>query len=128
MRCGSCHRLGGKLSLALLLFVLGCGAKTDLETPRTAVETLLERWKKGATLRQLAGEAMQVADPDWEAGYRLLDFKVTDVSAQPQQGPRVVVVLNLQDRAGKKMSKEVAYEVMPGEKVRIGRDAFHVGK
>jgi hypothetical protein len=116
------------LSFALVLCILGCGAKVDLEKPRTAVESFLDRWKRGDTPRQLAGEAMHVADPDWEAGFRLLDFKVTEVSAQPQQGPRVVVMLNLQDRAGKKMNKEVAYEVVLDAEVRIGRDAFHVGK
>ena len=52
-----------------------------------------------------------------------------NASAQPQQGPRVVVMLHLQDRAGKKVSKEVAYEVIfkDQNKVSIGRDAFHVG-
>ena len=43
--------------------------------------------------------------------------------------PRVVVVLAVQGRTGKRVSKEVAYEVIfkDGNKVSIGRDAFHVG-
>jgi hypothetical protein len=72
-----------------------------------------------------ARAAITIAEPDWQAGYRLLDYELKDASAQPQQGPRVVVVLNLQDRAGKKVNKEVAYEVILEDKVRIGRDAFH---
>jgi hypothetical protein len=130
MHSGSCNPLCTKsaISFAVTLFVLGCGAGADLEKPRTAVESFLDRWKNGETPRQGAGADTEIADPDWEAGYRLLDFKVTEVSAQPQQGPRVVVVLSLQNRAGKKMNKEVAYEVILHDKVRIGRDAFHVGK
>jgi len=41
----------------------------------------------------------------------------------------VVIVLTLQNRGGKKLSKEVAYEVIFKDRNRasIGRDAFHVG-
>jgi hypothetical protein len=108
---------------------MGCGAKANLEQAKEVVKIALEQWKAGGSPQQLADQALEMADPDWKAGYRLLDYELKNASIQPQQGPRVVVVLNLQNRAGKKMSKEVAYEVLLNgkDKVRIGRDAFHIG-
>lgn len=110
----------------LALVILGCGGDAvDLDKAKTAVTTSLSKWKDKGTPQQLEG--IDIADPDWSGGYQLLDFRIKDAAAQPQQGPRVVVVLNLKDRRGKKMDKEVAYEVIIGDKIKIGRDAFHVG-
>ena len=122
-------RLGSTAPVALLVFFCGCGAKAELGRAEQVVKTSLEAWKAAETPQQLTDRAIDIAEPDWKAGYRLLDFQVKNASAQPQQGPRVVVVLTLQNRAGKKLSKEVAYEVIfkDHNKVSIGRDAFHVG-
>ena len=115
--------------VALLVFASGCGQKVDLDRAGQAVISALEAWKGGGTPEQLAAQAIEITEPDWKAGYRLLDFQLKSASLQPQQGPRVVVVLTVQGRAGKRVSKEVAYEVIfkDGNKVSIGRDAFHVG-
>ena len=122
------HRVRQPL-IALLVFVCGCGPKADLDRAENAVRESLEAWKAGGQPHQLSDWAIDIAEPDWKAGFRLLDFQVKNASAQPQQGPRVVVVLTLQNRAGKKLNKEVAYEVNFKDqgKVSIGRDAFHVG-
>lgn len=119
---------GGALPCLLLVLVSGCGAGADLGKAEAAVKTSLDRWKAGGSPQQLTEQAIDIAEPDWKVGYRLLDYRLKDVTAQPQQGPRVVVLLNLQDRAGKKVNKEVAYEVIFKDKVRIGRDAFHAGQ
>jgi hypothetical protein len=118
----------GSTLVFLLVFIGGCG-KVDLDRASKVVKTSLEAWKGGGNPQQLTEQGIEIAEPDWKAGYRLLDYELKNASAQPQQGPRVVVVLQLQDRAGKKVSKEVAYEVIFKEqnKVSIGRDAFHVG-
>jgi hypothetical protein len=122
-------RLGSTVFVALLVVVSGCGTKPDLNRAEQVVRTALEAWKGGGNPQQLADQAIEIAEPDWKAGFRLLDYQLKDASAQPQQGPRVVVVLTLQGRAGKKLSKEVAYEVIfkDQDKASIGRDAFHVG-
>jgi hypothetical protein len=122
-------RRGSTAFVVLVVFACGCGTKANLDRAEKAVRTSLEAWKGGGTPQQLAGQAIEIAEPDWKAGHRLLDFELKHASAQPQQGPRVVVVLHLQNRAGKKVSKEVAYEVIfkDQHKVSIGRDAFHVG-
>jgi hypothetical protein len=115
-------------AVVLLVLVWGCGGGPDLDKARAVVKTSLDKWKEAGTPEQLTAQAIDIAEPDWKAGYRLLDYQLKDVSAQPQQGPRVVVMLNLQTRAGKKLNKEVAYEVILTDKVKIGRDAFHVGQ
>ncbi|HEY8505851.1 MAG TPA: hypothetical protein VIL46_14800 [Gemmataceae bacterium] len=115
--------------VVLLILAPGCGGKPDLDRAEQVVRTALDAWKGGGKPEQLNGQGIQIAEPDWSAGYRLLDYELKNASAQPQQGPRVVVVLHLQDRAGKKVSSEVAYEVIfkDPDKVSIGRDAFHIG-
>jgi hypothetical protein len=122
-------RRGGAVVIGVLVLLSGCGPKAELARAEDAVRTALEAWKGGGTPRQLTDRAIAIADPDWTAGYRLLDFQVKGASAQPQQGPRVVVALQLQGRGGKTVSREVAYEVIfrDQNKVSIGRDAFHVG-
>jgi hypothetical protein len=118
------------LALVPWLLVSGCGAGPNLYKAEAAVKTALEKWKAGGSPQQLTEQAIEIAEPDWQAGYRLLDYRLANASAQPQQGPRVVVFLQLQSKAGKKVIKEVAYEVLfhDQDKVRIGRDAFHVGR
>jgi len=120
-------RWGSKVLVVLLVLVSGCGTTPDLDRAQKVVRTALEAWKAGDP-KQLTDQGIDIAEPDWKAGYRLLDYELKNASAQPQQGPRVVVVLHLQNRAGKKLSKEVAYEVIfkDQNKVSIGRDAFHV--
>lgn len=110
----------------IVVFASGCGRGPDLDGAKTAVKTALDQWKESGTPKQLVEQAIEIVDPDWSAGYRLLDYELKSVTAQPQQGPRVVAKLQLQDRAGKKLNKEVAYEVLLGDKVKIGRDAFHI--
>jgi hypothetical protein len=121
-------RWGSAVPVVLLAFVSGCGTPPELDRAEKVVRTALEAWKGGGKPQQLTEQAIDIVDPDWKAGYRLLDFQVKKSSDQPQQGPRVVVVLNLQTRAGKKVNKEVAYEVLfkDENKVSIGRDAFHI--
>ena len=121
-------RRGSAIFVTLLVLVSGCG-KPELARAEQVVTTALEAWKGGGTPRQLTDQAIAIADPDWAAGYRLLGYQVRNASAQPQQGPRVVVLLELQSRAGKRVSREVAYEVIFRDQntVSIGRDAFHVG-
>jgi hypothetical protein len=115
--------------VVLLVLVSGCGKKADLDSAEKVVRTALEAWKGGGNPQSLTDQGIEITEPDWTAGYRLLDYELKNASDQPQQGPRVVVVLQLQNRAGKKVTKEVAYEVIfkDQNKVSIGRDAFHIG-
>src|SRR5262245_61107817 len=118
VRCGPAPgagldmRRGGTALVVLLVVASGCGPGVDLGRAEKVVRTSLEAWQGGGSPQQLTDQGIEIAEPDWQAGSRLLGFQLKDVTAQPQQGPRVVVVLNLESRAGKKVSKEVAYEVL----------------
>jgi len=120
----------GVICLFLVLLLSGCKKKPDLGNAEEAVRSSLEAWKEGRTPQQLAEQGIEMADPNWTAGDKLREYELKTTSAQPQQGPRVVVVLHLQTRAGKKEKMEVAYEVLFKDegKISIGRDAFHVGQ
>jgi hypothetical protein len=114
-------------AVVLLALVAGCGGGPDLDKSKEVVKTALDKWKGGAIPADLSGDAITMSDPDWLASSKLLDYELKDASAQPQQGPRVVVKLNLQNRAGKKLDKEIAYEVLIQDgKTTISRDPFHV--
>jgi hypothetical protein len=78
------------------------------------------------TAAKLVGQGIEITDEDWKAGNKLLNFSIKNASSQPQQGPRVVVLLNMQRRNGKKVDSEIAYEVILADKVKISRDAFHI--
>jgi hypothetical protein len=115
-------------AFCLLAFVPGCGPKDDLKKARSVVETALESWKKAEKSKDLTSRGVEIQDEDWDAGQKLLDFNIKSVASMPQQGPRAVVTLNLQSKAGKKKDKEVAYEVILNDKTmsKIRRDPFHV--
>ena len=110
----------------LLTAVSGCGRKDDLKKAQTVVETSLNSWKNGETPDKLVSQGIDITDQDWKAGNKLLDYSIKSAMSQPQQGPRVVVMLNMQTKRGKKVNTEVAYEVILTDKAKIGRDAFHV--
>lgn len=114
------------MALFSVTVMSGCGPKDDLKKAQTVVETALNSWKNGEKSAQVVAQGIDIVDDDWKAGHKLIDFAVKSVSSQPQQGPRVVVVLNLQRRTGKKLDSEVAYEVIMTDKVKISRDPFHV--
>lgn len=113
--------------LLALPWLSGCGGqKEDLKKAKSVVETALNHWKSGEAADKLVSQGIEITDEDWVGGANLLDFTIKSATSLPQQGPRVVVTLNLQKRNGKKLNSEVAYEVLLADKVKIGRDAFHV--
>jgi len=114
------------LGLPIFVALAGCSKPEDLNKARAGVESALEAWKKAQDPKSLAGQDIEINEPDWQSGHRLLDYTVKSSASQPQQGPRVVVVLNMKSKAGKTVTTEVAYEVIFAEKTKIGRDAFHV--
>jgi hypothetical protein len=115
-------------SMLALVWLSGCGPKDDLKKAKSVVETSLNHWKSGEPADKLASQGIEIYDEDWKAGNKLLDFTIQNATSMPQQGPRVVVLLSMKRRNGKKVDTEVAYEVLLTDKAKIGRDAFHVPK
>lgn len=114
----------------LTLFLPGCGngpAKQPAARAEAAVEEFLDSWSRGVSPDgdRFAGanQPIQATDPDWKAGCRLLSF--LSIEAKPDKGApdhvRCRVALSLMDRKGKKVDKEVVYDVQVGDKSVITR-------
>lgn len=125
------NRLGNLLLAAMTLAVLlagGCGknaATQKAEKGDKALEQFLDAWSRGEPAEKFADPngPIQGSDPDWKAGYRLLSFLSGEAKHNPETSDQVRcrVSLFLQDSKGKKVNKEVVYEVQLGEKSVIRR-------
>jgi hypothetical protein len=119
------------LAVGVLLSLLALsGCKTDtapsqLNQAEVALDRALDAWVRGEPADKLASASppVQADDPDWKSGVRLLSFLTVESKASPA-GPgrfHCRVSLTLQDRAGKKLEKEVLYEVTMGETISVTR-------
>lgn len=91
------------------------------------MEKFLDSWSRGEAPETFTdpSQPIQGADPDRNAGYRLVSF-LTIESKQSEDGPdhfRCRVSLSLQDRRGKKLEKDVVYAVQLGERSTLRRVA-----
>jgi hypothetical protein len=119
------------VTLALLPELAGCGGKrslsqADLDRAQKAVEAALTVWQKGEPPSRLAtlDPPIQMVDPDWKAGVKLLRHEIKKTEGYQGQNPVCVVVLSVVNRKGQKQNTEVPYEVDLGPKLVISR-AFH---
>ncbi|MCI0456171.1 MAG: hypothetical protein L0Z62_04220 [Gemmataceae bacterium] len=120
-------------ALTLVVPLSGCGGKrglsqADLDRARQAVEASLETWKKGEPAAKLSAlnPPVQMTDPDWKAGSKLLKHEIKKTEGLQGENARCWVVLSVQDRKGRKSDKDAVYEVnLGGGKVVIGRDPFN---
>lgn len=114
----------------LVIAVGGCGKQPLPATTRAenVLEKFLDAWTKGATASNWSSnpDPIQVTDPDWKAGCRLLGFLILD-SKEEERIPGIVhcrATLSLREPKGKKVDKEVQYDVesepLPSIK-RVGR-------
>ena len=118
----------GFLLPLFFLMATGCGTTvppSPTDKAEAVVERFLDAWTRGDSPEKFAeaNPSIQVTDPDWKAGYRLLSFLGKDAKQSQQTPPRFLcrVSLSVQDRKGKKLDKEVAYDVRMEEKIVIGR-------
>lgn len=110
------------------LVAQGCekhSAKRSTDKAEAVVEAFLDAWSRGESPDKFAdpNRPLQGADPDWQAGCRLVSFLSVEAT-QRQDSPdhvRCRVALSLQDPKGKKLDKEVVYDVRVGERSVIGR-------
>lgn len=117
----------------LLVMSAGCGggslAKDDLDRGQEAVRTALAAWQKREPLKKFQAEAptIQINEPDWDSGLQLLDFNIQRTEGVQGTNARCWVVLDLKDRKGKKISRDVVYEINLTKQptLVIGRDPFN---
>src|ERR1700722_10316630 len=62
-----------------ILVVQGCAKRSpqkSTDKAETLVQTILDSWTRGVSLDKFgdSNPSIQVTDPDWSAGYRLLSF------------------------------------------------------
>jgi hypothetical protein len=112
---------------ALTTLAGGCekAAPQPADKAEAALNQVLVAWTQGEPAGTFADpeKPVQVTDPDWIAGYRLLQFLAFESKSNPDKQGRVRcrVSLTLQDPRGKKVDKEVVYEVDLGDRIVIER-------
>ena len=119
------------LSLCFVLSLIGCGgaqpsqSKEELDKAEGHVHAALEAWKKGDAPDKLKSQSIEVTDHEWKAGVRLLDYKLNRTEGLRGENVRCWAQLTLQNRQGKKVDRDVVYEVSVKDKVVIGRDPMN---
>jgi hypothetical protein len=122
-------RLGAGLLFGLAL--AGCGdsvPKEELDRARDAVQSGLTAWKQGEKIAKLktASPPVEFTDDNWHPGqFKLLDFEIKKTEGKPGTPLRCTVFLSMQDRKGKKIEKDVVYEVRPGSPTVVARDPYY---
>jgi hypothetical protein len=118
-----------KLALMASLLLLcagmtGCGdasaspssAPISIDQARTLLTSVLEAWKSGQTYtgRLESGPSVRVADEDWLATTRLVDFELGNATTVHLVGVsrRWPVVLKLRTPRGQTVKRSVVYEVV----------------
>jgi hypothetical protein len=97
----------------------GCGGSAtasrpaDPERARQALHAALDAWKAGQTRDDAArlSPPIRVADEDWLAGLKLVDYRLEPGDRVIGTGLRCPVVLTLRDRRGKARKKPVLYAI-----------------
>jgi hypothetical protein len=100
-----------------LLLIAGCGGqsgpvKLDKQLAKDSFTTFLETWKRGETpdsLRQKS--AITSRDEDWNAGAKLVSYRVVDIEKDDGSNLHAVVELDLQDPTGEQRTSQVTYVV-----------------
>lgn len=116
---------------AALALGLGCGRakpSAEMAQAREVLETSLEAWAKGERVTDLQKRSppIRFADDNWQAGHRLLDFQMGRVRTTPERVPSCRVLLSLQDKQGKKLEREVVYQVaVKPDEIIVGRDPMN---
>jgi len=118
------------MAMSLVALTLqGCGkdpARDTRNKASAALDRVLDAWARGESPDKCAaGQPIQLVDPDWKAGYRLVSF-LTDETAptdgKPDEWVRCRVALALKDRKGRTMEKKVVYLVKMGDPIVISRE------
>ena len=118
-------------AICLLTTGVGCSgppraAAVDASRAREALVTALERWEQGGRPVDLkdASPSITVQDFDWEAGVRLVRFRVVDEGRDDDANLIIPVELTLQAPNGREVSKNVTYVVGTSPSITVFREMF----
>jgi hypothetical protein len=112
-----------------LFVVLGCGKEpdppVDTNEAGAALRTALDAWKAGEPYGGLPQRdpAIYFNERDWEAGKRLVDYRLGPVELMGRQG-RCTVKLTVRDKDGKQADRDVGYLIDTTPRVVITREGL----
>ena len=99
----------------------------DAGRAREVLQAALESWKRGEPPEALRKRSppITVQDMDWEAGSRLVDFRVVGAGQSEDANLRCPVRLTLRDPQGRATEKSVTYLVGTSPVPTVFRELFH---
>jgi hypothetical protein len=110
-----------------LAALAGCQSKQVANNPEVAsaqevVKAGLEAWKNGSTPASLesGADAVQFRDEDWQAGAKLLEYRILKLGGEEEGETVCAVLLKLQVR-GKAVDRSVNYRVTLTPKRTVAR-------
>ncbi len=117
------------LALGGLLAVGGCGNSThkpmplDKQVAKDSFTAFLEAWKAGEQQAALKQKSPSIVggDPDWEAGAKLLSYKVLDTEKSDGSNLHPTAELVLQTAEGRQTSK-ITYVVGTSPVITVFRE------
>jgi ligand-binding SRPBCC domain-containing protein len=130
VKTGSFFVVASSLLLTSLFFTPGCKrtlSQKELDQGRASLETGLQAWQKGErpdALQKLT-PPLHFRDEDWMKGMRLTAWEITSTNGSVSDlTPRYEVVLSLLDRNGKKIQRQVVYQIERKETIAIVRHPY----
>lgn len=108
--------LGSRFSLSLILCLvlcIGCSSNGPVngDVARKSLETALTTWKSGEPSASLEQQSPRIiaGDFDWQAGRKLVDFKIQEQDGREGNNLRKSVELTLQSGSGKPVRVTAEY-------------------
>src|SRR5262245_25319830 len=111
----------------VLVALAGCGSRTatnkELVSAHEVLKEGLEAWKSGKTPASLEAGAnpVQFRDEDWQAGAKLLEYRILKVGSEENDATICVVHLKVEVR-GKAVDRQLNYRVTLTPKRAVARD------
>ncbi len=109
------------------LAMAGCRAQRAAEASsaraRDALAAGLDAWKRGEGPEVLARQAPAIyfSDRDWREGQKLLEYRLAGEPTSFGYAVQYTAILGLQDKAGRKHSKSVIYDVNTDSAISVAR-------
>lgn len=103
--------------------MVGCGPTVTEDEKQTAlksVEQAFTAWKKSVPQKKWneTENGLRCTDPDWLAGYQLVEYQLEGVEASDRNRPLTKAVLKVRRGKGPIQEKIVTYEVAEKDGVK----------
>jgi hypothetical protein len=114
------------VGVALIAAVVGCTPtappKVEVADGVSIVESALNAWRNSEQVQSLRDgkDSIYVADPQWESGWKLEEFRIVDQSVDGYQA-RCKVSLSLKDPQGKSSRETAEYLATAAPKKTLTR-------